>query len=414
MESRFGVIKISRTRISVHHISAYGMYLFLLLLPFEYPLETIGVGSILRYVGILTIALVLVDLLKEGTIKMDYRALLMVAWCAYAALSGIWSVDKANYSRYISMYVNNALMFIAISLVPFSKSERDFIEKGLVSGVVLLLLYMTFVPGAVTQSDWQSRLTLAHNGKSILDQNYLAALMLMAFGCQLFDLIESKQGRFTKTLVCLAIFYYILRTGSRSGLLGAGVIAAFCLARGVKRRSGIVFALIFLLLLIGPAVISFLPSDLLERFSRDAMLGQTSESGGRLDIWAIAWEAIKEGSAFFGYGAGSSEYLVGLSYKENAAIHNFVIAHMVELGLVGLSLFGAILIKIVRQLKAFGEEKLFIAFMGIIVEGLFLDLLTTKFFWSALMMVSVSITAGNCMRREIQNQPAKGIDTTDG
>ena len=383
------------------------MFLFFLLLPFEYPLQKIGVGSILRYAGLLTMGLAAVDMLHHRIIRVDYRAIILVIWCVYAVFSGLWSVDKSNYSRYVSMYVNNTLMFIMISLVPYKDREREFIEKGFVGGVLLLLLYMTFIPGAVVSSSWQSRLTLAYKGKELLDQNYLAAIMLMPYGCQLFDLIEKKQRRWIKILVCGFILFYILRTGSRSGILGAGVITLFCLLRGAQKKERIVYVLVFCVLLVGPWIIQLLPSNLLDRFSLKAMTGNTSESSARLEIWTAAWNAIKNSNIFFGYGAGSSEYLMGLHYTRNAAIHNFYIAHVLELGLVGLALFGTVLIKMLGQMKLFGEEKLCIAFLGIVVEGFFLDMLTTKFFWGAMMMVTISISAGKCMRRETESlQPA--------
>lgn len=390
--------------ISLYRLSAYGMFLFYLLLPFEYPLQTIGVGSILRYVGILTMVFAFADLLLSGQkIRIDYRTILLLIWCAYAIVSRLWCVNAAMYRYYISIYINNALMFLAVTLVPYTEDEVRFIEKGLIGGIILLLAYMTFVPGAVVASSWQSRLTLAYKGKELLDQNYLAALMVMPYGILLHDLIAHRKLRLTKAIICLVIFYYILRTGSRCGLLGIGAITVLMFFREAKRQVLIVIIAILILLVVGPLIVATLPEDLLDRYSWDAMIGNTSESGGRLEVWAIAWDAIKQGSALWGYGAGASEMIVGLKYSSQSAIHNFVIAHVVELGLLGLGLFLAFLIKMFKELVAGKQYRIYLSFVGIVVVAMLLDVLTTKFFWAALMILTLHITAGRTSVKKTAN-----------
>ncbi len=377
-------------------ISAYGLFAFFLLLPFEYPLATFGIGSVLRYVGIVVIVLAVWDIFRlGGKIQLDYRIALLLLWMLYATISGLWSVDKNRYSYYISMYINNALMFLMISAVRYTEKDMQLINKGYIGSIVLLLLYMTFVPGAVVSSSWQSRLTLAYQGKELLDQNYLAALMLMQFGIVLYDLMNTQRKRFTQILMSvfvITILYYIVRTGSRGGLLAAGVIAFLCICVGLKKRRTATWVFMGIVLVLVPMVLNVLPDDLLERFSLKAMTGNTSESGGRLQIWKVAWEAIKTGNVILGYGAGSSEYVIGLNYQYDAAVHNAFIAQVLELGIVGLTLFISLIVNMLRELGQQKHKNLLFAFCGILIASMFLDVLTTKFFWGAMMLLSVQIS----------------------
>lgn len=388
--------------------SAYGMFLFFLLLPFEYPLATFGLGSILRYVGIAVMGLAAVDILqKGGKVRMDHRIILLLLWMVYAIISGIWCADTSRYSYYISMYINNALMFLVVTAVPYTYKDVELIRKGFVGGTIALLLYMTFIPGAVVSSSWQSRLTLAYKGRELLDQNYLAALMVMQFGIVLYDFLNEKKREFTRVMMavfCLAVIYYILRTGSRGGLLAAGVVTFLCMCMGLKKRSKAMWIILGVVLVLAPAVLSALPDDLLERFSLDAMLGNTSESGGRLQIWKIAWEAIKSGNIIFGYGAGAAETVIGWRYRDDAATHNALIAQMLELGVVGLGLLLSLIVNMFRETWRNQDRALCFAFCGIAVISMFLDVLTTKFFWGAMMMVSVQISAHNTHKKQQRMQ----------
>ena len=399
-------IRISGTK---KHLSAYGMFLFFLLLPFEYPLATIGVGSILRYVGILTMGVAVLDVLGDGRkIRIDYRIGMMLLWMVYAVISGFWCVSQSLYSYYISIYINNSLMFVIISMVVFTQEDAKIVEKGFVGGVILLLLYMTFVPGAITYSSWQNRLTLAYNGKELLDQNYLASIMVMQYGFFLYDVFDVKMKRMSriiKAVIAITILYYILRTGSRGGLLAAGAITIVCICLNLKKHLATVLVLVCVLVMISPYILHVLPESLLDRFSLKALTGATSESGARLVIWQIAWEAIKNSNVVFGYGAGASEMIIGLRYEYAAAIHNAFIAQVVELGLIGLVLFVGVVVSMLRELLSSRWIKACVGFVGIIVSSIFLDVLTTKFFWAAMMMLTVQISACRTIKKATKENP---------
>lgn len=373
------------------------LMLFLILLPFEYPLANLGVGSILRYVGILTMGIAAIDIINAGSkIVIDYRVTLLMLWLIYAFSSTLWCVDESAFVRYYSMYLNNALMFLLITLVKYDKAETKNIKKAYVLGIALLFLYMTFVPGAVTYSSWQSRLTLASStGEELIDQNYLAAIISMPFGIVFYELVNGKNKKFLvrvfEILFCIMSFYYVFMTGSRSGLLAMIGIVVFNVLKGLKKHLVKVFIVLALISILSPQIVKLMPDDLMNRYSADAMTGNTSESDDRLLIWNVAIKSVNNQRVVYGYGAGSSEEIIGRNWKRRAAIHNAALACVVEMGIIGLILLGGLISSLIKELFKNKRVDVIIPFIGILVESMFLDVLTTKFFWGAMLFLTVCI-----------------------
>ena len=143
-----------------------------------------------------------------------------------------------------------------------------------------------------------------------------------------------------------------------------------------------------------------LPADLAERYSIAALTGQTTESSPRMMIWMGLLSKLKGFRILFGFGAGSASPITREVYRFNAAAHSFYIAHIVELGVIGLALFVTLIIKMAIKLVKTKELGCFAILIGIMVIGFFLDLLTTKFFWSVMMLATVCISAQKTVRKE--------------
>ena len=191
------------------HLSTFGLALFFFLTPFEYPLADLMSISPLRLVGVFAMGLAIADILMQRTLRLDYRISYIVFWLFYGLITYWWALDEIRWQSYYSIYLNNALMFLLFSMISFTQYEAAVLKKSIVFGVGALLLYMIFIPGAVIYSDYQNRLTL-NAGTEGLDQNYLAALMLVAFGIVFYNLCNTKQRKFYKFLsigFCLLIAY---------------------------------------------------------------------------------------------------------------------------------------------------------------------------------------------------------------
>lgn len=388
---------------AVKHLSTYGLALFLFLTPFEYPLADLMTTSPLRIVGLLAMGLAVLDIILQRIRKFDYRVLYVFFWVLYASITYFWALDITRFQSYYSIYINNTLMFLLFSLIPFTKHEADILKKSMIFGVGALLLYMTFIPDAVVYSDYQNRLTL-NAGEEGLDQNYLAALMLISFGIVFYNLCNVKQKKTHKLLsiiFCVAIAYYILLTGSRSGLIAVLLIALLSVNTSWKTRLSIGVPVIILLLVVFPLVEQHIPEELMERLSLKALTGQETESGTRLLIWEKAISSLKGIESFFGYGTGASQTIIGnvLGNRKDMAIHNHYIAMLVEFGIVGFLLINIPIFKMIKDMLK-KDKSIAIAFLGILLMAFFVDVVTTKFFWSAMILLSVCFSAYKNTGRE--------------
>lgn len=389
---------INTDRKGVTHLSTYGLALFLFLTPFEYPLADLMSISPLRIVGLLAMGLALIDIIMQKTVKLDYRIVYVALWLIYGLGTYLWAIDKTRWQSYYSIYLNNALMFLLFSMISYTKHEAEVVKKSMVFGVGALLLYMTFVPNAVVYSHYQKRLTL-NAGTEGLDQNYLAALMLISFGVVFYNLCNVKQKKLYKVLsitFCLVIAYYVLLTGSRSGLIAILLIVLLSMNTSWKTRLSIGIPVLLIMLVVFPFVVQYIPEELLERFSLKALTGQEAESGTRLLIWSQALTSLKDFKWIFGYGVGASQSVIGniLGMGMDMAIHNHYIASLVEVGFCGFILLMIPVIKMIKEtLKR--DKSVATAFFGIILMAFFIDVLTTKFFWSAMILLSICCSARN-------------------
>lgn len=389
---------INTDRKGVTHLSTYGLALFLFLTPFEYPLADLMSISPLRIVGLLAMGLALIDILMQKTVRLDYRIIYVALWLIYGLITYLWTIAETRWQSYYSIYLNNALMFVLFSMVLYTKHEAEVLKKSMVIGVGALLLYMTFIPNAVIYSAYQNRLTL-NAGEDGLDQNYLAALMLISFGIVFYNLCNTKQKKMRKIIsiiFCLAIAYYILLTGSRSGLIAVLLIVLLSINTSWKTRLSIGIPVLLIMLVVLPFVAQYIPEKLLDRFSLKALTGQEAESGTRLLIWGQALTSLKDLKWVLGYGVGASQSIIGniLGMGKDMAIHNHYIASLVEVGFCGSILLTLPVIKMIK--KALKQDKsVATAFLGILLMAFFIDVLTTKFFWSAMILLSICCSTRN-------------------
>lgn len=379
----------------VRHLSTYGLALFLFLTPFEYPLADLMATSPLRLIGLLAMGMAVADIWIQRIIKPDYRVILVVLWLLYGLVSYVWALDRTRFQSYYSIYLNNALMYLLFSMISFTKNEAELLKKAMIFGIGALLLYMLLVPDAVMYSSYQHRLTL-NAGKDGLDQNYLAGLMLMPFGMVFYNLCNvprRKKHRIWPVIFCAGIVYCVFLTGSRSGLLALVLIAVLSINTSWKTRLSIGIPIALLILVVAPFLTRYLPEDFMERFSLSALTGQEAESGTRLLIWSRAFQSVKGFKWIFGLGAGASQTAVGNVFgRGDAAIHSHYIAMLVEYGLLGSLFINIPIFKMFSQMKQ-KNRGLEIAFMGILLMACFLDVITTKFFWSAMILLSIWYSA---------------------
>ena len=117
---------------AIHHLSTYGLALFLFLTPFEYPLADLMAVSPLRLVGLFAMGLAVVDIWRQRIVKLDYRVIYVVLWLLYGLISYVWALDRTRFQSYYSIYFNNALMFLLFSMISYTKYEAELLKKAMI------------------------------------------------------------------------------------------------------------------------------------------------------------------------------------------------------------------------------------------------------------------------------------------
>jgi O-antigen ligase len=143
----------------------------------------------------------------------------------------------------------------------------------------------------------------------------------------------------------------IALTASRGGTLAAGVgIAGAVALAGRSSRGRVVLAMVFLA--IGAAAVSrYVPRESLARIATigDELSGSRSV-GNRGEIWIAGFQVLQE-HPFVGVGAGGYRTAVVPKLFMVATAHNALLSIAVELGVIGLALFLAALVSMLRGVK---------------------------------------------------------------
>ena len=118
------------------------------------------------------------------------------------------------------------------------------------------------------------------------------------------------------------------------------------------------------------------------------MTGETDGGALRTVIWKNAIELFFN-SPILGVGAGSTlPAFVDAGYLR-AVTHNFYLALLLEYGILGSMLFFILLIRILKEIQLRNNRFEVAAFWGTMAAALFLDTLTTKFFWGMLILLVI-------------------------
>ncbi len=352
-------------------------FLAVLCLPFH-TLIISGVG-LLMLIGIpllvLSAAAILSQLRKNA---WDPATPLLAAFFAYNILGYLWTPSFSAYSLY--NYAKIIAIVMCLYCQTYNRREKNFLFLGSVVSCLIVCWFM------ITESNigyTDNRMTVAVFGVE-QDPNYLGYLFLIPAAVSIRQLLNRKavyQKIFFAVLAVLILFC-VMMTGSRGALIGIASVAIVCVITRFKKLSTkIIFcvAMALLIALVYGFVLTLLPEHIAARFSiRDVL-----ESGGtgRTEIWDSAFQALREAphKILFGFGTSSSTALIGW------ATHNLFLQLLLELGLVGLSLFVAFLWIWIKRLAKQDTMCLGIV-VGCMAMAMTLSVNTIYYFWFAFIL----------------------------
>ena len=273
-------------------------------------------------------------------------AWLLIAFACWVGAGAIWADSDSGVLRALLRYAPNIALYPIVYLAVSERRHVAWILGSFVVGALASAVYGSFVTAgaASTAQAAEGRLTGA-----TAEANELAMLLVVAatFAAALAAYLRGRSAgwllaAFAAPLALFAMFATLSRSGltALAAALVAGVLVGGRWRRGVAVAAAVIAA-------IGCLYFATAAPSAIERVT-------SSDSSGRQDLWTVAWRAASQ-NPLIGIGADnfrtqSIDYLVQPGVirvdqyivDEPLVAHNVYLELLVELGVVGLTLFVAI------------------------------------------------------------------------
>lgn len=367
--------------------------------------ETFRIG---RLSAVLAVAVLAYYALSVRRIDLRPNALLAaaLAYGLWLVASAYWASDVTLVWRTAGSYGLVVAYMLSFALLVRSREHvvaifATFAVGSLAFGLVAVAVHVAS-GGSVRAEGLQG------------DPNFFALYQLVALpGALILATLERSPARRLGYYVAIAsIVISVVFSQSRMGLvvLSAVILATLLLPRRFFFRSiGQRFSYAFALAAVGVLAALAAPTGFLERTQTLITAAQYSgdRGSGRLDLWRAAWQGFTE-HKLFGLGAGNFranalellQSTPGVDttrayIDEGRFVHSIYLEPLVDLGVVGLILFGVVLVLTARYLLtarrragAAGDRILerlsvtvLVMFAATLIAGIFLSLQHGKLLW---------------------------------
>jgi O-antigen ligase len=267
----------------------------------------------------------------------------LVSFIVWVGLSSVWAESPTNSSEALLRFALNVLLFPIVYTAVRTRTHLVWVLSALVIGAIGSALVGMASGGGL-------RLTGAAVEANELAATLVAGLAL-AGALAAASTNPTARGLALGAAVICALGVFL--TASRAGLLALGVVLVAALFfAGRLRGPAIVGGAVAVVACLGYYT-ALAPPEARERVT-------TLETTGRADVWTVAWRMVEANPAI-GVGANnftnsSVHYLLepgeiersDFIVDEAKVTHNIYLQMLAELGIVGFSLFVAILIASLR------------------------------------------------------------------
>jgi len=312
-----------------------------------------------------------------------FLLLLFVLW---VGISPLWAVDPGEAVGALTRYAPNAALFLVVYAAVRTRTQALWLTGALLLGSVLAALYGVAVP---VEADVEGRLSGSFGNAN--DTATALAIGVALAGGLAFALRGRPWLQFGATLGVPLCTVALFLTVSRGGIVALiAVLVAGVLAAG-SRRGPVTVAVVLSAI---AAIVYF--SSFADSRAREHLLAPDGGTG-RTDIWKVGWRMV-EANPVLGVGAGnfagsSVHYLLepgaiarpDFIVDDPKVAHNTYLEVLAELGVVGLTLFLAIvfaavaaLVRAARTFAAVGDRELdilsravLVALVGFLTAALF-------------------------------------------
>jgi O-antigen ligase len=299
-----------------------------------------GLGTSTRLVGIAVIGAAVLTVLAEGRFrKPDMIFGLAIAFTVASALSLLWTI---SYSATVEAAWSYAQLLASVWVAREVARTREQ-QQWLLVAVCLGL----FVPLGGLLNNYRTGVYHYSLGSRFTADGYNADAvgLLLALGIPIaWHLVLT----FTGAVRAMALTYFaiapigILLTGTRGAFL-TGIVALSIVPLNLARQSWRSIALVTVLLVVTVVTTAtMVPTSSWARISTIPAELTGGNMNSRRELWDAGFDAFPD-HPVLGVGAGAYGSLFEIQGKKFLPAHNIVIGLLVEQGILGLSLFAALL-----------------------------------------------------------------------
>ncbi len=336
------------------------LWLFVFAIPWEDAVTISNFGTSARLIGMLTGGLGIFAILERGKLRRPAPGhLLMGLFVSMAAISYLWSLYPEGTLTQVFTYIQLfTLVWLIWELAPRARAQvrlmQAYVFGTFVSGIDTVYLYLSHQESAYQRY-----------AGARLDANDLGLMMALSIPVSYYLLVQCK-GRivWVYRLQLVLAGTTVLLTASRGATL-AGLVALFIVPfthTRLKARQKIAVILTVSLLVCG--ALFFVPSTSWERLSTTPNEFAQGTLTGRTVIWKAGWELFRS-HPFVGIGANAFRVLVSRVLAEPIRTgndmlppappaHNTFLSVLVEQGVIGFSLFCALLVVLALSVRTLG------------------------------------------------------------
>lgn len=362
------------------------MALYALMSIFEVYINGV-LGMISRYY-ILALIVILIMTMRRAVIV--FPQVILALWYIYYILSSFWT-STSGMSQ-MSMYFMTVSSMTVLAIVMMAiKLKKDDVGEILYFYQLASLLLGILGVFFSRQYGFGTRSSLVLFG-IMPDSNNLVAMYGVASAIGMCDLFNSRKHILADVLSILINYYDIVMTGSRSGLVLIALQLAIVLFLSEEKKSpkqnAIKWLIVLIAVLLAVAVLSsIVPEEILDRILGRGNLKFT-DGTGREERWHYGLELWLNKGFLFGCGWGYYE------------CHNTFITMLVDVGLIGTTLFMILLIwTAAKGLMQRNVMALMLLVTGV-VPGFFIGAQNKRFFWNGIIFSIILVLSERWLHDE--------------
>lgn len=372
-------------------LPVYSLALYAALAPFNDVLVTNSGATLMKVLGVATVASVLLSMVANRRAARPSAVLIIVlSLMAFAGTSVVWAISPEVALPGYFAFLNYIGFFAVLCLYRVEPSDMKILLGATIAGGIAAAGYAGFMFWHA-QPLPSERLFIGASGHTD-DPNIFAAALLTPLALVLMMFLRSRAGLlkgFWLTALLIVLYGFVANT-SRGATISFAVMVAFLLLAGRYRKQMLWIAAI--------ALLTIVTSPIMQRFAdSDAASG-----GFRLDIWKVAWAAFTQywmgGAGIGNFDEAFARYFLTVPHHQlywYASSHSVIIRSAVELGIPGLLLVLTLWYLVYRELSIVPNRHpssdmslaLQAAVIGLFVAGFSLDLLMIKYLWLTFALV---------------------------